>query len=202
MLEYNVPIDCHADVCNLAMISHVIDTPQIVAYPLGLWLIDLYAIDIGCWVGFIILAELHKRDFVIYVGWWWVYADRVVCNIIRFNTNYTTWQGLFLPTEMALQWRHNGRNVVPNHQPHAPFFRRRSRTVFSGADQRKHQSSVSRAFVRGIHWWPVNFPHKWPVTRKMYQWRHHGGLSKCSWTSSGSCKQKPIEIIMPRMTLW
>ena len=40
-------------------------------------------------------------------------------------------------------------------------------TVYSGADQRKHQSSVSLANVRGIHWSPVNSPHKWPVTRKM-----------------------------------
>ena len=40
--------------------------------------------------------------------------------------------------------------------------------VYSGADQRKHQSSVSLAFVRGIHWGPVNSPHKWPVTRKMF----------------------------------
>ena len=40
-------------------------------------------------------------------------------------------------------------------------------TVYSGADQRKHQSSVSLAFVRGIHRWPVNSPHEWPVTRKM-----------------------------------
>ena len=39
--------------------------------------------------------------------------------------------------------------------------------VYSDADQRKHQSSVSLAFVRGIHRWPVNSPHKWPVTRKM-----------------------------------
>ena len=41
-------------------------------------------------------------------------------------------------------------------------------TVYSGADQRKHQSSASLAFVRGIHRWPVNSPHKWPVTRKMF----------------------------------
>ena len=37
-----------------------------------------------------------------------------------------------------------------------------------GADQRKHQSSASLAFVRGIHRWPVNSPHKGPVTRKMF----------------------------------
>ena len=41
-------------------------------------------------------------------------------------------------------------------------------TVYSEADQRKHQSSASLAFVWGIHWWPVNSPHKWPVTRKMF----------------------------------
>ena len=41
-------------------------------------------------------------------------------------------------------------------------------TVGSGADQRKHQSSASLAFVWGIHRWPVNSPHKWPVTQKMF----------------------------------
>ena len=40
--------------------------------------------------------------------------------------------------------------------------------VCSGADQRKYQSSASLTFVRGIHRWPVNSPHKWPVTRKMF----------------------------------
>ena len=41
-------------------------------------------------------------------------------------------------------------------------------TVYSGADQRKHKSSASLAFVWGIHRRPVNSPHKWPVTRKMF----------------------------------
>ena len=40
--------------------------------------------------------------------------------------------------------------------------------VCSDADQRKHQSSASLAFVRGIHRGPVNSPHKWPVRRKMF----------------------------------
>ena len=39
--------------------------------------------------------------------------------------------------------------------------------VYSGVNQRKHQSSASLVFVREIHRGPVNFPHKWPVTRKM-----------------------------------
>ena len=41
-------------------------------------------------------------------------------------------------------------------------------TVYSDADQSKHQSSASLAFVWGIHRGPGNSPHKWPVTRKMF----------------------------------
>ena len=51
-------------------------------------------------------------------------------------------------------------------------------TIYTGADQRKHQSFTPLAFVRGIHrWpvnspqihrWPVNSPHKGPVTGKMF----------------------------------
>ena len=52
--------------------------------------------------------------------------------------------------------------------------------VGSGTDQRKHQISASLAFVRAIHLWPVNSPHKSPGTRKMFPfddvimmaWRH------------------------------
>ena len=41
-------------------------------------------------------------------------------------------------------------------------------TVNSGADQRKHQSSASLAFVRGIHRWLVDSPHNGQVTRKIF----------------------------------
>ena len=41
-------------------------------------------------------------------------------------------------------------------------------TVYSGADERKHQSSASLAFVWGNHRSLVNSPHKEPVTRKMF----------------------------------
>ena len=45
----------------------------------------------------------------------------------------------------------------------------------SDGDHRKHQSSASPAFVRGIHRWPVNSAHEGPVTWKMvlFWWRHH-----------------------------
>ena len=41
-------------------------------------------------------------------------------------------------------------------------------TLYSDANQRKHQSSVSLAFVTGIHLWMVNSSHKGPVTQKMF----------------------------------
>ena len=63
----------------------------------------------------------------------------------------------------TLHWRHNGCDGVSNHQPHDclfnGLFRRRSK---------KHESSASLAFVRGIHRGPVNSPHKGPETRKMF----------------------------------
>ena len=41
-------------------------------------------------------------------------------------------------------------------------------SVCSGADKRKHQGYASLAFVRGIHRWPGNTPHKCPVTWNMF----------------------------------
>ena len=41
-------------------------------------------------------------------------------------------------------------------------------TIYQDADQRKHQSSASLAFARGIHRVPVNSPHKGPVMWKIF----------------------------------
>ena len=48
-------------------------------------------------------------------------------------------------------------------------------TVYSAVDLRKHQSSVSLAFVRGIYRWAVNSPHKGPgnAENASIWWRHH-----------------------------
>ena len=62
-------------------------------------------------------------------------------------------------------------------------------TVYSDADQRKHQSSASLAFLRGIHRGPVNSPHIWPVTRKMFPFddvimksdTYLMGYADCKW---------------------
>ena len=63
----------------------------------------------------------------------------------------------------TLQWRYNEHDGVSITSLTIVYS-----TVYSCADQRKHQNSASLAFVRGIHRWPVNSHHKGPVTRKMF----------------------------------
>ena len=70
------------------------------------------------------------------------------------------WYLVLCCTDYISKWRQNELDVVSNVSIVGS-------TVGSGADQRIHQSSVSLAFVRGIHRWPVNSPHKGPVTWKM-----------------------------------
>ena len=55
------------------------------------------------------------------------------------------------------QWRHNGSDGVPNHQPQNGLLNRLFRI-------RSKKTSKLRVTGR----WPVNSPHKWPVTRKMF----------------------------------
>ena len=50
-------------------------------------------------------------------------------------------------------------------------------TVCSSAVQSKHQSSASLTFVKGIHWWPVDYPNKVPETGKCF----HLMASSCDY---------------------
>ena len=77
-------------------------------------------------------------------------------------------------------------------------------TVYSGADQRKHQSSASLAFVRGIHRWPVNSPHKGPATWKcfhlmMLSWKRNHNVNKIIgelMNHNDVMKLKPISALL------
>ena len=64
---------------------------------------------------------------------------------------------------LSLQWRHNERDDVSNHRRLDGCS-----TVCSDAGKKIQQSSASLAFCRGNERWPVDFPHKGPVTRKMF----------------------------------
>ena len=54
--------------------------------------------------------------------------------------------------------------------------------VYSDADQSKYQSSASLAFVCGIHRRPVNSPHKWPVTWKMFPFDDVNMVTRILWS--------------------
>ena len=49
--------------------------------------------------------------------------------------------------------------------PASPLF---TQPFIRAQTKKNHQSSASLAFVQRIHRVPVNSPHKWPVTRKMF----------------------------------
>ena len=100
----------------------------------------------------------------------WEWTSHVDHLILYNECNYLSMLSsrlIRVSERVPLQWHHNGLNSVSNHQPHhcllSRFF-----FFFSGVDQRKHQSSAPLAFVWGIYRGPVNSPHKWPVTRKMF----------------------------------
>ena len=103
---------------------------------------------------------------------------------------------LWTPSEWhifcSLEWRHNEIDVVSNDRRNECV-----RTVCSGADQRKHQSSASLAFVRGIHRWPVNSPHKGPVRGENVSiwWRHHDIVVVPALSSHAA-----LEVVVTRQT--
>ena len=68
----------------------------------------------------------------------------------------------------SLQWRHNERDGVSNHQPHDYLLNRLFR-------YRSKKTSASLAFVRGIHRWPVKFPVQMASNAENVSiwWRHH-----------------------------
>ena len=78
---------------------------------------------------------------------------------------------------LSLLWRHSGRVASQITSLTIVYS-----AVYSDADQRKYQSSASLAFV----WGPVNSPHKWLVTRKMFPfddvimpaWKMVSGMTK------------------------
>ena len=86
-------------------------------------------------------------------------------------------------------------------------------TVYSGADQGKYQSSASPAFVRRIHRWSVNSPHKGPVTRKMFPfddviiWMSVNYIAKnddwlLQWRRISRCLKSPVAILFVQQIVW
>ena len=64
---------------------------------------------------------------------------------------------------MPLQWHHNDHDGVSNHQPHGCLLNR----LFRRRSKKTSKLRVTGLCV-GNSPGPVNSPHKWPVTRKMF----------------------------------
>ena len=70
-------------------------------------------------------------------------------------------------------------------------------TVYSGADQTKHQSSASLVPVEEIQMWSGEFPHKGPVTRKAFPFDNDiiSAISCCSGNYLYDALKKSMLII-------
>ena len=84
--------------------------------------------------------------------------------IREYHTVYTIYISLRWNAQPSLQWRHNEHDGASNHQPRDCLLNR----LFRCRSKETSKLRVTGLFVRGIHRSPVNFPHKEPVTRKMF----------------------------------
>ena len=64
---------------------------------------------------------------------------------------------------VSSQWRHNDHDEVSNHQPHGYLLN----LLFGRWSKKTSQLRVT-GLCAGNSPGPVNSPHKWPVTRKMF----------------------------------
>ena len=85
-------------------------------------------------------------------------------------SNFVLWKMFLFPCirQMHLITRHYCDGIIGTMASQITSITIVYSTVYSGADQRKHQSSASRAFVRGFHRSLVNSPNKRPVTLIMF----------------------------------
>ena len=87
------------------------------------------------------------RNYLIYGPWY---------PFVASNSSYMC---MWVWGDNSLRWRHDERNGVSNHQPSDCLLNRLFKAPIS---------SASLAFLREIHRWPMNSPHKGPVTRRMF----------------------------------
>ena len=123
---------------------------------------------------------------------WWCHDAHLMNHIEKFVYQFNLpWFGNW--NEIRLLWYINYNDVTMD----AMVSQIASLTIvysiiYSSADQRKHQNSLSLAFVRGIHWCPVDSPHKVPVMQKMFPFDDVIMKSRqkaASWFSSDNWKK-------------
>ena len=137
--------------CNRSAVCHIV-------------IINSFIMDLDI-TTVLALAGIEYTDIILYLSLFIltvklsIRIGLVYKQIHTLATNYRQFQVL----SWTLQWRHDECDGVSNHRRFGCLLNR-----FTGADQRKNQSSASLAFVTGIHRWPVDYPHKGPITRKRF----------------------------------
>ena len=127
------------------------------------------------------------------VGWWyqavtWTNIDEPSvwsCGMHLWTSSHEM-NKIFLQTwfwklsNKALQWRHTERDGVSNHRRHDCLLNR----LFRRISKKTSKLRGTLAFVRGIHRWPVNSPHKGQVARKLFPFddviMDNNCISQCS----------------------
>ena len=95
----------------------------------------------------------------------WSYIS---CATVSSSATMLTYNGRYQISRYHVSFKHYGDVMMSTMASQITSLTIVCSTVYSGANPRKHQSSASLAFVWGIHRWPVNSPHKGPVTRNMF----------------------------------
>ena len=98
---------------------------------------------------------------------WLTFIPAWISNCTRYKVrdeitySFSNFNGCTVEVSESLQWRHNGRDGVSNHQPHHFLLN----CLFKA--QIKEKIKAPRHWPL-CHRWPVNSPHKWPVTRERF----------------------------------
>ena len=102
-------------------------------------------------------AAKSRLSFVVCILLEMIYNNVVAATATTATTTTTR-------TRMtnALQWRHNGRDGISNHRSHHCLLNR----LFTHRSKKITKLRVTGLCIRGIHRWPLNSPHKWPVAWK------------------------------------
>ena len=136
---------------------------------MNICIMNLLAIDFNTSICWFILCLSFQFPFIILslaYSVWLFHATEIIAtpatSIIHcplFSFIKVVCSQLFI----TIQWRHNERDGVSNHQPHDCLFSR----LFK-AQTKENIKTPRTGLLEGIHRWPVNSPHKGPVTRKMF----------------------------------
>ena len=128
----------------------------------------------------------HRAHYVGFIFWliikWVAFSDLIRMIGYQYNTSRMAARISWLETNpilsilMPLQWRHNGRHNVSNHQPHHCLL-----NLIWGADQSKHQHFLVSGLCAGDSPVTSEFPAQMSSNAENISiwWRHHGIENKC-----------------------